>query len=59
MAKALLRLRCLTLAPNSNLRGDREDAVSNEDDDQAKLHLDRERLARIIELSMVASAGKR
>jgi hypothetical protein len=59
MAKARLRVRHLTLAAHSNLSGDRDDEGSNDEDDQAKLHLDRERLARTIELSVADGAGNR
>jgi hypothetical protein len=41
MFKAKLCVRRLTLAPQTDLCGDREDEDTNgQDDDQAKLHLD-------------------
>jgi hypothetical protein len=55
MDKAKLRVRRLTLAPHSDLCGDREDEDTNDEgNDQVKLHLDRERFAHTIELSVVA-----
>jgi hypothetical protein len=45
MAKGRLCVRRLTLTPNSNLGAGREDEDSKDEDNQALLHLDRERLS--------------
>jgi hypothetical protein len=54
MAKARLRVKRLTLAPLSNLCADKDD-----EEDQAQLCLDRERLSRAIDLSVAAGEGNR
>jgi hypothetical protein len=52
MPRGKLRVRCLTLAPLSDLGVDRDDEASKEEDDHAQWRLDREKLSRAIELSM-------
>jgi hypothetical protein len=59
MAKGRLRVRRLTLPPNSNLGGCREDEDPHGDEVAAKLFLDRERLSRAIEISVAAGVGRR
>jgi hypothetical protein len=59
LAKGRLRVRRLTLPPNSNLGGSREDQDPHDDEVAAKLFHDRERLSRAIEILEAASVGRR